>query len=86
MVRRAPVLIWRSGLGVGGGEVSQQSEESAMLSARGVEGGKEREVVVKWEALEMLAKEFGLYHKSNGDSSEVSKQGSDLLSLVLVAE
>lgn len=45
-------------------EVSQQSEESALLSARGVEGGKEREVVVKGEALEMLAEEFGLYTRA----------------------
>lgn len=52
-----------------------------MQSAWGVEGGKGEAgwALAEGGGFEMLPKEFGLYHKGNGESLKVFKWDSDLL-------
>lgn len=88
-IRRECVLLW-GGPAQGGVVISQRmrSVKEGQQHPRGISsavsegsGGKERRgrLGLNGAALEMLPKEFGLYHKSNGDSSKVFKQGNNLL-------
>lgn len=76
---RACVLLWGSDLGGERGGLPERVRSQLCFQPGEWREERRGRLWLNEEAFEMLAKEFGLCQKSNGDSSEVSKQGSDLL-------